>query len=192
MDCRWAKSEAGKSSLYHQMLLIPKPLLGWQVIWDPGHIPKGVLALCADLWPWHDRDGWPHWWDKDWPGEPLLQQTPSHLWLAESIWDVSYSSHGDTVGVLRLQRMCWEGQPRPRFNISDVLHVSRASLGKLLTALEGTWGWGSKTDLEPRAGSSRVKSWIVFVHSISWAWWTEFPVGNDARRMTNIIQMPIS
>ena len=94
------KAKQGKVLCITKCCWFLKPLLGWQVIWDPGHIPKGVLALCADLRPWHDRDGWPHWWDEDWPGEPLLQQTPSHLWLAESIWDVSYSSHRDSHGTL--------------------------------------------------------------------------------------------
>ena len=103
-----------------------KPLLGRQVIWDPGHVPKGVLALCADLRPWLDWDGRPHWWDQDWPGEPLLQQAPSHLWLAESVWDVSSSSCGVTVGALRLQPRRWEDHLRLSFNISDGLHVSRA------------------------------------------------------------------
>lgn len=73
-----------------------KSLLGPQVIWDPSHIPKGVPAFHPDLWPWHDWHRWPYWWDQDRPGEPLLQQTPSHLWLAEPVWDVSSFYPGDT------------------------------------------------------------------------------------------------
>lgn len=126
---------------------LPKPLLGPQVIWDPGHVPKGVPTLRPDLRPWHDRDRWPHWWDQDRPGEPLLQQTPSHLRLTEPVRDVSafpaetlLASRGpEAVGS---DCLLWGGQPRLSFNISNGLPVSRAGLRKMLVAQERGLGWG--------------------------------------------------
>lgn len=129
------------------------PFLGPQVIWDPGHIPKGLPALHPDLRPWHDRDRWPNWGDQDWPGKPFLQQTPSHLWLAEPVWDVSSSckgqGRGTQLGPAKAQLECLRGVP-----------PQQSWFGKPCAALEGGWGWGGSTDLEPRGGSSRVKSWI--------------------------------
>ena len=48
MDCRWAKSETGKSSLQHQMLLIPKASA-----WTAGHLrsrPRSQRSPCSLCW----------------------------------------------------------------------------------------------------------------------------------------------
>ena len=48
MDCRQAKSETGKSSLQHQMLLIPKASA-----WTAGHLrsrPRSQRSPCSPCW----------------------------------------------------------------------------------------------------------------------------------------------
>ena len=146
-----------------------KPLLGLQVIWDPGHVPKGVPALRPDLRPWHDWDRRPHWRDQDRPGEPLLQQTPSHLWLAEPVWNVSYFSAGTPMGFQGCglwSSLLWEGWPGLSFNIPHGLHVSRWSLIKVLTVVEGGWGWGGS----PRFFKRQELNCMCSFNQLPWGW----------------------
>lgn len=51
-----------------------------QIFWCGGHISNGFHINGVNLWLGPGGNRWSHWRNQNWPREPFLQQTQSHMW----------------------------------------------------------------------------------------------------------------